>query len=157
MKFTFYNIGKTDRSYLQEGIEDYCHRIEHFIDFSIIDIPGIKSSQNLPDGMIRKKEGEALKKVLQKHDVIVLLDENGNEMNSRQFAGWLNKLQTQSYKHVAFVSGGAYGFSDVILKLAHYKISLSKMTFTHQMVRLIFTEQLYRACTILKGMNYHND
>jgi len=157
MKFTLYNIGKTDRSYLNQGIEDYCGRIKHFIDFSVIDIPGIKSGNKMPHEIIKKKEGEVLLNALSKQEIVILLDENGMEMNSRKFAEWLNKLQTQSYKQVAFVSGGAFGFSQEIYNLAQQKISLSKLTLTHQMVRLVFVEQLYRACTILKGMQYHND
>ena len=157
MKFTLYNIGKTDKSYLHRGIEDYCARIKHFIDFSVIDIPGIKSGIKMPPEIIKKKEGEVLLKALSKQEIVILLDETGTEMNSRKFAEWLNKLQLQSYKQVAFVSGGAFGFSQEIYNLAQQKISLSKLTLTHQMVRLVFVEQLYRACTILKGMQYHND
>ncbi len=157
MKFALYNIGKTDTDYLLKGIEDYCNRIKHFIDFSVIDIPDIKSGNKMPPELVKKKEGEGLIKALSKQDVIILLDENGTEMNSRKFAEWLNKLQTQSYKQVAFVSGGAYGFSKEIYILAQQKISLSKLTYTHQMVRLVFVEQLYRACTLIKGMKYHND
>ncbi len=157
MKFTLYNTGKTDVPYLLEGIEEYCNRIRHFVDFTILDIPGIKSGRKMSPEIVKKKEGEILKRVLSKYDIIILLDENGTEMNSRKFAEWLNALQTKSYKQVAFVSGGAYGFSEDIHKLAKYKISLSKMTYTHQMVRLIFVEQLYRAYTLIKGMKYHND
>lgn len=157
MNFALINIGKTDVSYLLDGIKEYCTRIKHFIDFVIIDIPNIKSGSKMPVEIVKKKEGEALKRVLLKYDIIILLDENGMEMSSRKFAEWVNKLQMHSYTKIAFVSGGAYGFSDDIHKLAKHKISLSRMTYTHQMVRLIFVEQLYRACTILKGMNYHND
>lgn len=157
MKFTLFNIGKTDKSYLHKGIEDYCGRIKHFIDFNIIDVPGIKSGNKMPPEVIKKKEGELLLKALSKQEIVILLDENGTEMNSRKFAEWLNKLQTHSYKQVAFVSGGAFGFSEEIYNLAQQKISLSKLTLTHQMVRLVFVEQLYRACTILKGIQYHND
>ncbi|MBA7529669.1 Ribosomal RNA large subunit methyltransferase H [subsurface metagenome] len=144
-------------SYLKQGIEDYCKRVTHFIDFSIVDLPNAKTGHNIPPEIVKKKEGEIITKALSKSDFIVLLDENGSEFTSRKFAGWLNNLMNQGYKQLAFVSGGAYGFSEDIHKLAGYKLSLSKMTWPHQMVRLLFVEQLYRACTILKGMNYHND
>ncbi|MGD2036107.1 MAG: 23S rRNA (pseudouridine(1915)-N(3))-methyltransferase RlmH [Bacteroidales bacterium] len=157
MKFTLFNTGRTDASYLREGIEDYSRRIRHFIDFTIVDVPGVRSAGKSPPETIRRKEGENIKKVLRGKDFVILLDEKGIEMGSRKFAEWLNKIQSLSYKQIAFVTGGAYGFSEDIHKLADLKISLSKMTFTHQMVRMIFTEQLYRACMILKGMNYHND
>lgn len=157
MKFTLINTGKTDISYLSEGIRDYTKRISHFIEFGIIDLPGIKTTTKMSADLVKKKEGEGLKKLLSKQDYIVLLDERGTEMSSRKFAEWLEKIRSQSFRQVAFVSGGAFGFSEEIYSLAQQKIALSKMTYTHQMVRLVFTEQLYRACTILNGMKYHNE
>jgi 23S rRNA (pseudouridine1915-N3)-methyltransferase len=157
MKFTLFNIGKTDIPYLLEGINEYESRIRHFIDFTVVDVPGIKVTAKMSADSVKKKEGTKLIKELSKQDYIVLLDERGSEMSSRKFADWLDKLKTQSFRKVAFVSGGAFGFSDEIYSLAQQKLALSKMTYTHQMVRLVFTEQLYRACTILKGMKYHND
>jgi 23S rRNA (pseudouridine1915-N3)-methyltransferase len=157
MKFTLYNIGKTDNKYIKEVIGDYSERIGHFIDFSIVDLPDIKQKKNLSPDNIKQKEGELLSRFLSKSDIIVLLDENGTEYSSRGFSEWLNKLINQGNKQVSFVTGGSYGFSEDIFKKADFKISLSKLTFTHQLVRLVFVEQLYRACTIIKGIPYHND
>jgi 23S rRNA (pseudouridine1915-N3)-methyltransferase len=157
MKFTLYNIGKTDSKYIVEGLNDYSKRIGYFLDFSVIDIPELKQKKNFSPDMIKQKEGELLIRYLSKTDILVLLDEKGTEYKSREFSDWLNKIFSQGNKQVSFVTGGAYGFSEDIFKRAHYKISLSKLTFTHQLVRLVFVEQLYRACTIIKGIPYHND
>jgi 23S rRNA (pseudouridine1915-N3)-methyltransferase len=157
MKLSLYNIGKTDSNYIKEGLADYSKRISHFVDFSVVDIPEIKQKKNLSPEIIKHKEGELLLRYLSKTDIIILLDENGAEYKSRGFSDWLNKLINQGNKQVSFVTGGAYGFSEEVLKIAHFKISLSKLTFTHQLVRLVFVEQLYRAFTIIKGMPYHND
>jgi 23S rRNA (pseudouridine1915-N3)-methyltransferase len=157
MKFYLYNIGKSDTEYLATGIKNYADRIKHFIDFSITDLPAVKNGKNLTFESFRQKEGELISKAVANCDIVIILDENGTEYDSRTFAGWLNKILNKGVKNVAFVSGGAYGFSEEIYKRADYKISLSKMTFTHQLVRLVFTEQLYRAFTILKGLPYHND
>jgi len=157
MKFTQYNIGKTDSKYIKDGIDDYLKRIGHFIDFTIVDIPDIKQKKNLNPDTIKHKEGESLMRFLTKTDIIVLLDENGTEYTSRGFSEWLNKLINMGNKQVSFVTGGAYGFSEELYKRADFKISLSKLTFTHLLIRLVFVEQLYRACTIIKGIPYHND
>jgi 23S rRNA (pseudouridine1915-N3)-methyltransferase len=157
MKFQLYNIGKTDTDFLATGINNYLERLKHFIDFSIIDLPVLKQGKNLSAETYKQKEGEIIKKAVIKCDIVVILDENGTEYDSRNFAEWFKKIMNKGVKQVGFVTGGAYGFSDEIYKIADYKISLSKMTFTHQLVRLVFIEQLYRACTILKGLPYHND
>jgi len=157
MKITLLNIGKTDSAIIREGITDYQKRLGFFIDFSIVDLPDIKQAKNLSSEQIRQKEGELIIKSVIKADIVVLLDEKGTEYSSREFSDWLTKMIIQGCRHLVFVTGGAYGFSDGVYKLAQFKISLSRMTFTHQMVRLIFTEQLYRAFTILKGIPYHND
>jgi 23S rRNA (pseudouridine1915-N3)-methyltransferase len=157
MKFLLYNIGKPDADFLVAGINTYRERIKHFLDFTITDLPEIKNGKNLSAESYKQKEGEIIKKAISKCDIVVLLDENGTEYDSRNFAEWLDKIKNRGVKQVAFVTGGPFGFSDEIYKLASYKISLSKMTFTHQLVRLVFIEQLYRACTILKGIPYHND
>lgn len=157
MKLTLYNIGKTDSSYIVDGIEDYVKRINHFIDFSIIYLPNIKHSKNLGSELICKKEGEMLLKATAKCNFIVLLDEKGKEFSSTGFAKWFSGIMTQSYRDVAFIIGGAYGFSPEVYRKASLKISLSKMTFTHQLARLFFVEQLYRAFTIIKGIPYHNE
>lgn len=157
MKITLVNIGKTDKSYVREGLADFQKRIGYFVDFSIVDLPEIKQVKSLSIDQIKQKEGVQLLKFLTKSDLCILLDEKGTEFSSRGLSTWLEKNMNQGSKHIVFVTGGAYGFSDDIYKVAQQKISLSQMTFTHQMVRLIFTEQLYRAFTILKGIPYHND
>lgn len=157
MKISLYNIGKTDSAYLQQGIDDYLKRLKHFVDISVYNIPGIKQGSSMSPEIIKRKEGEKLVKKMMKSDLIILLDESGKEYSSRGLAEWLKKIMNSGPRQISFVSGGAFGFSDEIIRLSDYKLSLSKMTFTHQMVRLIFLEQLYRAYTILKGMSYHND
>jgi 23S rRNA (pseudouridine1915-N3)-methyltransferase len=157
MKFTLFNMGKTEARYLQMGIDEYSQRIRHFIDFSIIDLPGIKSGKNISPELIRRKEGETILRATSKINSLILLDEKGEEYTSRAFAEYLNTQMNQGAKQVAFVSGGAYGFSDEVRKHASHQLSLSRMTFTHQLARLIFMEQLYRALTLIKGIPYHND
>lgn len=157
MRITLYNIGKTDQNYVKEGISDYQKRIGFFVDFKIVDLPEIKNAKSLSPQLIKQKEGETLIKSLDKGDIVILLDENGSLFSSKGFSEWLGKQLSQGIKHLVFITGGAYGFSDEMYKIANFKMSLSKMTFTHQMVRLIFSEQLYRAFTIIKGIPYHND
>lgn len=157
MKITVYNIGKTDSTYLKQGVNEYIKRLRHFVEIAVHDLPDIKQTGRMNADFIKRKEGEKLEKRLTKSDLIILLDESGKEYTSRGLAEWLNKVMSSGSREISFVSGGAYGFSDDIIRLSDFKLSLSKMTFTHQMVRLIFLEQLYRAFTIIKGMNYHND
>jgi 23S rRNA (pseudouridine1915-N3)-methyltransferase len=157
MKISLYNIGKTDSVYLQQGIKDYVSRIQHFIDLSVYDLPSIRQSRAMSPEIVKRNEGQKLEKALVKSDMIILLDESGKEYSSRGFAEWLNKTMRSGPKQISFITGGAYGFDDEIIGRSDFRLSLSKMTFTHQMVRLVFLEQLYRAFTILKGMNYHND
>ncbi len=157
MKISLYNIGNTDAGYLQQGIEDYTRRLGHFTDISVFDLPNVKTSGAMSPETIKRNEGQKLKKVLTKSDLIILLDESGKEYSSRGLAEWLNKIMNSGPRQISFVSGGAFGFSEEIMRMSDFRLSLSKMTFTHQMARLFFLEQLYRAFTILKGMKYHND
>lgn len=157
MKINVYNIGKTDSTYLKQGVDEYIKRLRYFVEISVYDLPDIKQTGGMNADFIKRKEGEKLQKRLTKSDLIILLDESGKEYTSRGLAEWLNKVISSGPREISFLSGGAYGFSDDIIRLSDFKLSLSKMTFTHQMVRLIFLEQLYRAFTIIKGMNYHND
>jgi 23S rRNA (pseudouridine1915-N3)-methyltransferase len=157
MKLVQYNIGKTDVPYVKEGIDDYQRRIRHFIDFSIVDLPLIKHNKSFSPELLCQKEGEMICQSASKSNIIILLDEKGKEFTSRSFSEWIEKLTTSGAKQVAFVTGGAYGFSNDVYNLADHKISLSKMTMPHQLVRLFFVEQLYRAFTIIKGIPYHND
>ncbi|EFN90875.1 23S rRNA (pseudouridine(1915)-N(3))-methyltransferase RlmH [Prevotella amnii] len=156
MKTILIVVGKTVNKIFQTGIDDYTNRIGHYMPFSIITIPELKNTKNLTIDLQKKKEGELILKEIQPTDTIILLDEKGKEFRSTEYAKWLKQKQSIS-RRLIFIIGGSYGFSKEIYERANEKISLSKMTFSHQMVRLIFVEQLYRACTILKGEPYHHE
>lgn len=156
MKITLLTIGKTDEKWLKEGIAKYLDRLKHYISFRVIEISSPKNFSRLPKDLLIKKEAELLLKEVDKADRIYLLDENGTGYSSDTFASFLQKLMNASVREVVFVIGGAFGFHDSIFQKADGKISLSKMTFSHQMIRLFFVEQLYRGFTILKGESYHN-
>lgn len=156
MKTILIVVGKTVNKIFQTGIDDYTNRIGHYMPFSIITIPELKNTKNLTIDLQKKKEGELILKEIQPTDTIILLDEKGTEFRSTEYAKWLKQKQSIS-RRLIFIIGGSYGFSKEIYERANEKISLSKMTFSHQMVRLIFIEQLYRACTILKGEPYHHE
>lgn len=156
MKTILIVVGKTGNKIFQTGIDDYTNRIGHYMPFSIITIPELKNTKNLTIDLQKKKEGELILKEIQPTDTIILLDEKGKEFRSTEYAKWLKQKQSIS-RRLIFIIGGSYGFSKEIYERANEKISLSKMTFSHQMVRLIFVEQLYRACTILKGEPYHHE
>jgi len=156
MKATLILIGKTDNKMYQAAIDDYVSRINHYIPFDIQVIADLKNSKNLSEEQQKQKEGELILKLLQTSDTVVLLDEHGKEFRSIEYASWIEKKQ-QTAKRLVFIIGGPYGFSKDVYARANEKISLSKMTFSHQMVRLIFAEQFYRACTIIKGEPYHHE
>jgi len=156
MKVVFVVIGKTDASYFTEAIDEYKNRLIHYIPFEMTVIPDIKNVKNLSEVQQKEKEGELILKTLQAGDYLVLLDEHGKEFTSVQFASYIEKKMHTIPKRFVFVVGGPYGFSESVYKAAAEKISLSKMTFSHQMIRMIFVEQLYRAMTILKGEPYHH-
>lgn len=149
-------VGKTNIDYIISGIEIYSKRINQYNKFNIITIPDIKNAKSLTIELQKNAEAEVISKFLDKYDYIILLDEKGKEFSSVDFSKWLNKINNQSYKNVCFLIGGAYGFSESIYSKASEKISISKMTFSHQMIRLLFTEQLYRAYTILNNEPYHH-
>lgn len=157
MKITLLAIGKTDDSYILEGLDKYLKRLKHYIKFEIQIIPDIKKVKNLSEEEQKIKESEQFLKNIQPTDFIVILDERGTELSSLQFADFLNKKMIASVSHLVFLIGGPYGFDQSIYLRANYKISLSKMTFSHQMIRLFFAEQIYRAFTILKGEPYHHE
>jgi len=157
MKITLIAIGKTDDAYLIEGINKYLKRIKHYIKLDIVIIPDIKKTKSLSEEEQKTKEAELFLKQLQSQDVVVLLDEKGTEISSTHFADFLNKKMIGSVQNVVFLIGGPYGFDASISQRANHKISLSRMTFSHQMVRLFFVEQIYRAYTILKGEPYHHE
>jgi 23S rRNA (pseudouridine1915-N3)-methyltransferase len=157
MKITFLTIGKTEDKYLLEGMEKYLKRLKHYIPFKVLELPELKNTKNLSEDQQKTREAELIFKNISNTDHLVLLDENGVNYSSVQFSGFLNKKMIGSVQHLVFVVGGPYGFSNEVYNRAQEKISLSKMTFSHQMVRLFFIEQVYRAFTIMKGEPYHHD
>jgi 23S rRNA (pseudouridine1915-N3)-methyltransferase len=157
MKITLLTIGKTEEDFLKKGIEQYVKRLKHYIPFEINDIPALKKTAGMTPETVRQKEAELFVKHLEKADCIILLDERGTEYSSKGFADFLQKRMNTGIREMVFIVGGAWGFAEALHQKADFKISLSKMTFSHQMVRLFFVEQLYRGFTILKGESYHND
>ena len=156
MKIKFIVVGKTDTEYLREAIAVYEDRLKHYVPFETICIPDVKNAGKLSESQLKNKEGQNILSRLNLGDELVLLDEKGKTFSSPEFSLMLSKKINAGSKCIAFVAGGAYGFSDEVYAKASSMISLSKMTFTHQMVRLIFIEQLYRAFTIMKGEAYHH-
>lgn len=156
MKTELIFVGKTVNKHFIACIDDYVERIGHYMPFSITTIPELKNTKALTEQQQKEKEGELILKQLQTSDTVILLDEHGKELRSIEMASWLQQKQ-QTVRRLVFIIGGPYGFSQDVYSRANEKISLSKMTFSHQMVRLIFTEQIYRACTIIKGEPYHHE
>ena len=156
MKTELWLIGKTSFPYLNEGMGIYQKRLKHYLSFHLHIIPDIKNRKNLKEEQIKQKEGNEILKKLNPSDCLILLDENGKNYDSVAFSKFLDQKFQHSHKRLIFQIGGAYGFSDAVYQRANAKISLSKMTFSHQMVRLIFLEQLYRGMTILRGEPYHH-
>lgn len=157
MKITLLTIGKTEDRYLNEGIDIYLKRLKHYVTFRILELPELKNTKSLSQEQQKIRESELIVKNIQSTDYVVLLDENGKEFSSRGFSVFLNKKMVGGLQHLVFIVGGPYGFSDEVYSRSNDKISLSQMTFSHQMIRLLFSEQLYRAFTILKGEPYHHD
>ncbi|HMI03775.1 MAG TPA: 23S rRNA (pseudouridine(1915)-N(3))-methyltransferase RlmH [Pedobacter sp.] len=157
MKITLLVVGKTEDRYLIEGIDKYLGRLKHYIGFQITVIPEIKNTKNLSMAQQKSREGELILKHVGNTDTVILLDEKGKKYTSVLFANFLNKQMIGSVQQMIFVIGGPYGFDEPIYKRANGSISLSDMTFSHQMVRLFFVEQLYRAFSILKGEPYHHE
>lgn len=157
MKITLLTVGKTDKDWVKQGIDIYTSRLKHYIPFSINEIPELKNVSALSKDQIKVREGELILKNVKPTDDVILMDEHGKEYTSVDFASFLQKKISYEGKDIVFVIGGAYGFSDEIYRRANGKISLSKMTFSHQMVRAIFAEQLYRAFTIMRGEPYHHE
>lgn len=157
MNITLLTVGKTDVKWVKVGLEVYTSRLKHYIPFTVTEIPELKKVSALTNEQIKEKEGELILKQLGPQDRLVLLDEHGREFRSVEFAEWLEKTLAGGAKNLVFVIGGAYGFSPAVYSRAQEKLSLSAMTFSHQMVRTIFAEQLYRAFTILKGEPYHHE
>lgn len=157
MKLHVIFTGKTTGKLFQEAIADYSKRLTHYVPFTIEELPDLKNTKSLNEEQQKEREADMLFEKLQQGDVLVLLDEKGKEFTSREFSAYLEqKLQTVN-KRLVFLIGGPYGFSQRVYDAAHGKISLSKMTFSHQMVRLFLVEQIYRSFTIIKGEPYHHD
>lgn len=157
MKITLLTVGKTDIKWVKEGLEMYVSRLKHYINFELTEIPELKNVSALSKEQIKLKEGELILKHLKPADLLVLMDEKGKEFRSVQFASMLEEKLNRGGRDMVFVIGGAYGFSEAVYSRADDKISLSKMTFSHQLVRTIFAEQLYRAFTIMRGEPYHHE
>ena len=157
MKITFLVLGKTEDSFLKEGIEKYVKRLKHYVKFEMVEIPELKNTKSLTEEQQKSKEAELILKNLASTDYVVLLDEKGLEYTSVQFSGYISKRMLSSVQNLVFIVGGPYGFDNNLQTKANDKLSLSKMTFSHQMVRLFFVEQLYRAFSILKGEPYHHE
>jgi len=156
MKTLLIQVGKTVNKHFQAGITDYVERIGHYMPFEVFTIPELKNTKNLSEDQQKQAEGELILKQLQHSDTVVLLDEHGRQYRSIEFARWLEQKQLTA-RRLVFVIGGPYGFSTSVYQRANEQLSLSLMTFSHQMIRLTFTEQIYRACTIIKGEPYHHE
>jgi len=157
MKITLLTVGKTDVKWVREGLELYVSRLVHYVPFQLREIPELKNVSALGRDQVKVKEGALVLKALKPSDEVVLLDEGGRSFRSLEFASWLEERISRGTRDIVFVIGGAYGFSTEVYARADGKLSLSKMTFSHQMVRTIFAEQLYRAFTIIKGEPYHHE
>ncbi len=157
MHLTLLTVGKTDIPWVRDGLEMYVSRLKHYVPFELREIPELKGVSALSREQIKEREGELILKQLKPSDDVILLDEHGQEYRSVELADWLGRRLSASGRDLVFVIGGAYGFSDAVYGRAGGKLSLSKMTFSHQLVRTIFAEQLYRAFTILRGEPYHHE
>ena len=156
MNIVLLTVGKTEASYWKEALAEYQRRLQHYVPFELQVLPDIKNTKNLTKTEQKNQEGVLIRKAMQAGDWFVLLDEQGKEYTSMQFAAYLEKKIQIVSRRLVFVIGGPYGFSDEVYQMASERLSLSKMTFSHQMIRPIFVEQLYRAMTILRGEPYHH-
>lgn len=157
MKIKLICAGKTTDSYIIEGIDKYIKRLKHYTTFEIIEIPEIKGSNTKSKEVMKEEETKLFLSKIDKNDYVILLDENGKHQSSVEFAESLQNKLNRSISSMVFVVGGPFGFSQAMYNMANEKLSLSKMTFSHQMIRLFFTEQLYRAFSILRGEKYHHE
>lgn len=157
MTITLIIVGKTDSKHLDMLINDYRKRLSFFVKFETVIIPDLKKRKNMETALQKDKEGQLILSKISPSDFVVLLDENGVEHTSTKFSSWLQKRMNSGLKNLVFVIGGPYGFSPEVYQRANQKLALSKMTFSHQMIRLFFTEQLYRAFSILKNLPYHHE
>lgn len=157
MKGVLIVVGKTTDKRFEAITQEYIERIRHYIPFTVEVIPELKNTKGLSQDEQKKREGELIQKNLQPGDYVVLLDEHGSERSSMDFASWMQKKMAAGPKRLVFIVGGPYGFSDAIHQKGNEEISLSRMTLSHQMIRMLFVEQIYRAMTILNGEPYHHE
>ena len=157
MKITLLTVGKTDVKWVKEGLDLYVSRLSHYVQFSLVEIPELKNVSSFSQAQIKEKEGDHILAAIRPSDEVILLDEHGKEFRSVEFARFLEERMARSGRDMVFVIGGAYGFSQKVYERSDRKMSLSAMTFSHQMVRTIFAEQLYRAFTIMRGEPYHHE
>ena len=157
MEVKLVTVGRTDVPWVKEGLDLYVSRLKHYVPFSLVEIPQLKNVSSFSQEQIKEKEGELILRQLAPGDTVILLDEHGKEYRSVEWAEWIRKQLSRGGKALVFVIGGAYGFSESVHARCDGNVSLSRMTFSHQMVRTIFAEQLYRAFTILKGEPYHHE
>lgn len=156
MKIAFWSLGKPHENYVKEGVEDFTRRISKYFKVEWVIIPPVKNAASLPEAEQKKKEGESILQLLGKDDYLVVLDERGKQVSSEGLADFLQARANESSKQLVFLIGGAFGVDEAVIKRANYKWSLSQLVFPHQLVRLILSEQVYRACTILKNEKYHH-
>jgi len=156
MKIYLITVGKTDVGFVKDGISIYESRLKHYIQFERIELPDIKNSSSMKPEQTKILEGESILRKVGKNDTMILLDERGEMLSSVELAKYLEQKQVAGVRNIWFVVGGAFGFSEEVYNRADGKISLSKMTFPHQLIRVIFLEQLYRAFTIIRGEKYHH-
>ena len=157
MKITLLTVGKTDKDWVRQGLDIYVSRLKHYIPFSVVEIPELKNVSALSKEQIKSKEGELILKNIRPTDDVILMDERGKQYTSVELAKIIQDKISYAGKDIVFIIGGAYGFSDAVYQRANSKLSLSKMTFSHQMVRAIFAEQIYRAFTIMRGEPYRHE
>lgn len=157
MEIQLLSIGKLSSAWIKQGVDDFEKRLNKYVKFSSKIIPDIKSLKSNEKSKIKVEEGKLILSEIVSSDIMVLLDENGKEFSSKEFAFWIERQLISGKKRLIFVIGGPYGFSDDVYKRGNYKIALSRMTFTHEMAKLFFSEQIYRSFTILKGEPYHHD
>lgn len=156
MKITFLLTGKTKKGFIDDGIKTYAGRITHYVPFKVIELPELKLPGKMAESIIKEKEGDQIMKVLSPSDHVILLDERGKMLSSPEMADFIRQRSVSSVKNLIFIAGGAYGFSNQVYERANGMLSLSKMTFSHQIIRIMFMEQLYRAFTIIRNEPYHH-
>ncbi len=157
MKIKFILIGKTSFKFVETGIDMYRNRLKRLTDFELLITPDLKNTKKMPVEQVKTKEAALIMKIITSSDFVVLLDERGRSFNSLRFAKFIENKLSESIKQLVFIVGGAYGFSKEVYKRANFSLSFSEMTFSHQIIRLFFMEQIYRAFTIIKGLPYNNE